>query len=173
MQLLTVSIADTANPQVVNAIDLDFGPRALFVREPYLFVSYYYEGVQAFDLADPVRPASLGRYNTTGNSHGMYVDPEGYIYLADAHSLQILRLLVTGVEEGPPVRPRQGTATVARGAVRLGPGWGGAVRAYDAAGREAAALAVHDGAADLSGLRCGVYLLVGEDGRSARVVKVR
>jgi len=39
-------------------------PHNEFIREHYLFVSYYHDGVQVFDIADPSNPVQVAYYDT-------------------------------------------------------------------------------------------------------------
>jgi hypothetical protein len=154
-----ISIADTLSPAVVAERALTNGPIALYVRDPYLFVSYYYYGIEVFDISNPLNMVSLGTYNTTGNSFGSFVDEDLYVYLADAHSLQMLRFAPAGVEELPvAARDAPGIATVCRGTLRLPRGTTGRISLFDAAGRVALARDACAGTVDLHGLTAGVYV---------------
>ncbi|UCG42657.1 MAG: hypothetical protein JSU73_12475 [candidate division WOR-3 bacterium] len=172
-RILVISVADTLSPSVVGSVDLSFGPRALFISYPYLFVGYYYHGVEMFDITNPIQPVPVDRYNTTGTVHGMHVSGN-YIYAADAHSLQILRLVGTGVVEDVPARRRQPVATsVCLDGVVLKCAVQGPVCLLDAAGRTVRRLVAEDGRLELVGLSAGVYHVVGTAGVQHRVVKVR
>jgi hypothetical protein len=172
-RILVVSIADTLSPGVVGSVSLNYGPRALFIRYPYMFVGYYYYGVEMFDISNPTQPVSLDRCNTTGTAHGMHVDGD-YIYAADAHSLQILRLVGTGVAGDVPAHRRQSVRTsVCRDGLSLAGADQVPVCVLDAAGRMVSRAEPVDGRLDLAGLSAGVYHVVGRDGVQHRVVKVR
>lgn len=171
-QLLVVSIRDTLNPTIVNSIDMPNGPRALFVRPPYAYVSYYYFGVEAFDITDPVNPVSVAAFNTTGNSHGMFVDADRYIYLADGHSLQILRMLTAAVA-GTSTPNQVVPTSICRGQVALGASLTGTARVIDAAGRVVMITESTDGVIDLSGFGPGVYHIRDHAGRGLRVIQLR
>lgn len=164
-KVLIVSVADTLAPYIANTLALSYGPRAIFIQYPYLCVSYYYYGIEVFDITNPTLPVSVGRYNTTGNSHGMFMDLDGYIYLADAHSLVMLRLVASGVSE-PAARPV--AATLCRSRVALGPG---SARLVDVCGRVVEA---STGAGlELGRAAAGVYHLIDDTGRCRRVVQIR
>jgi hypothetical protein len=171
-RILVISIADTLSPSVVGSMSLDYGPRALYIRYPYMFVGYYYHGVEMFDISNPIQPVPVDRYNTTGTAHGMHVDGN-YIYAADAHSLQILRLVGTGAAENAPARRRMPVATsVCRDGVVLAGTDQGWVCVLDAAGRMVSRAEPEDGRLDLTGLSAGVYHVLGTEGLQHRIVKI-
>jgi len=167
-----ISVADTLSPAVVAEYPLTNGVIAMYIRDPYLFVSYYYYGIEVFDISNPLNMVSLGTYNTTGNSFGAYVDEDLYIYLADAHSLQMLKFTPTGVEESP--KPQASSfklaPTIVRGVLRLPRDMTEMsdisgrvprpprVTLFDAAGRRALACDATDGTVDLRGLPAGAYV---------------
>ncbi len=68
-----LKVVDVSNPQdmhVVNTFDsepADGGPvipHNLIVRGDYLYVSYYFEGLQVYDISDPVHPQRVLYYDT-------------------------------------------------------------------------------------------------------------
>ncbi len=134
-----ISIVDTLAPQIVAEYTLQRSPIALYLKYPYLCVSYYYYGIEVFDVSDPLGIRSVGTFNTSGNSHGMYIDDSMFIYLADAHSLQILRLLMTGAKD-ENAAARSGWTTI-RLAQQLN-STEGAVEVFDAFGRRVVSGAV-------------------------------
>lgn len=154
-----VSIADTFNPQIVAEYPLQRSPISLYLNYPYLLVSYYYYGIEVFDVTDPLNIRSLGTFNTTGNSHGMYVDDDLFIYLADAHSLQILRLRMTGsVETAGSTWKRRMTIQPAE----LLSMTEGAFELFDATGRRVLKRLASDRTLPTRNLPAGVYYLRAE-----------
>ena len=151
-----ISVADTLAPTIVAEFRLTRSPIALYVRHPYLFVSYYYYGIEVFDISDPLNLRSLGSYNTTGNSFGMFVDPELYCYLADGHSLEILRFTPTGITAAASSGHFPAATIYRRGAdCRLANC--GRVQLIDASGR--VVRTGKGGQLSLKGLAPGVYLV--------------
>jgi hypothetical protein len=155
-----VSIADTLAPAVVAEHALTNGVIALYVHDPYLFVSYYYYGIEVFDISDPLNMVSLGTYNTSGNSYGAYVDDSLYIYLADAHSLQMLKFTPSGILETPTAERRapNGGATIVRGCLLLPPLLSAPSSLLSADGRKV--LELRASANDVRALAPGVYFVM-------------
>ena len=118
-----ISVADTLAPALVGTVPLNSSVRALYVREPYLFLSYYYDGVEVYDISNPTTPRAVARYNTPGSSQGLYADENGYIYVGDSHSLEILRFTPSGIESGPERLAQARRTTIVRGMLYL-PGLG-------------------------------------------------
>ena len=168
-----ISIADTLSPAVVAEHALTNGVIALYVHDPYLFVSYYYHGIEVFDISNPLNMVSLGTYNTSGNSFGAFVDEDLYIYLADAHSLQMLKFTPTGVEETPSAERRAPSRgpTIVRGCLFL-PGSTSSSASWllDGAGRKVMDLL--PGANDVRALSPGVYFVRAAGGEQSSVTKV-
>ncbi len=65
-----VDISDLANMDVVTTFNASSTsslsiPHNLIVRCDKLYVSYYYDGLQVYDLADPANPQRMSYYSTT------------------------------------------------------------------------------------------------------------
>jgi len=157
-RIQVIDISDTLTPQIVTERSLQNNPIAIYVHPPYLFVSYYYYGIEVFDITDPLNLRSLATYNTTGNSFGLYVDPELYIYLADAHSLEILRLLPTAVTE-EKTSARLLFATMKHNRLNLGKRVQGRVQLIDITGRVVQTVEPAGEEIDLNRLAAGLYIL--------------
>ncbi len=80
-------------------------PHNLIVNEGYLYVSYYYDGLQIYDLADPAEPKNIFHYPTSSIPHknryegawGVYpLLPSGLILVSDMQE----GLFVISQEEG-------------------------------------------------------------------------
>lgn len=70
MDLKVVDVCTSDDIQVVNTFNTDSGietsiPHNLLLDCNYLYVSWYYEGVQVFDVSDPVNPVRVGYYDTS------------------------------------------------------------------------------------------------------------
>lgn len=94
-----VDFADFADMQVVSSMNPgSFAaqiPHNALVRENLLFVSYYYDGLQVFDISDPAQPVRVAYYDTyTGpneagfaGSWGVYPNlPSGNVLLSDLNT---------------------------------------------------------------------------------------
>ncbi|MDH5187024.1 MAG: T9SS type A sorting domain-containing protein, partial [candidate division WOR-3 bacterium] len=170
--LLVISIADTLAPVIVNTIALSYGPRALYAKDPYLFISYYYYGIEAFDISNPSSPVSLDRYNTTGNSFGMYVDQSKYIYLADGHSLVMLHMTPSGISETK--KPIPNPTIFCHKVLSLTPEYKGSFRIMDVIGRQVKkAVLTSAKAIDVSELSAGIYYICLEQTEPKRFIKVK
>lgn len=160
-----VSVADTLAPTRVATINLVNSPRALYVRAPYLFVSYYYHGVEVFDISNPAAPRSIATCDLPGSAQGLFCDDRWYVYVGDSHSLEILRFVSSGLSS-ESARPTPGS-TICRSRVRLS----GAGAVMDAAGRRVRTARVGaDGTLDTWNLPAGVYFTTGAE--PVRFVKV-
>ncbi|MEO0108400.1 MAG: hypothetical protein ABIK62_04430 [candidate division WOR-3 bacterium] len=169
--LQVLSVADTLNPQVVSTVPLPYSPRAVFVQEPWLLVSFYYYGGGLFDISNPATPALRYVFNTTGNPFGMYLDLDQNLYIADAHSLVLARIVLSGVGE-PEVQRASGTRLV-RQTLDLGAPTTGRIRIVDVLGRLVLETdLVQARAVDVSGLGSGVYLCLKNQGPAQRFVKL-
>ena len=70
-------------------------PHNLIIRDNFVYVSYYHDGLQIFDISDPYNPIKAGYYDTyVPNNHNGYagnwgVDPQlpsGIILVSDVQS---------------------------------------------------------------------------------------
>jgi hypothetical protein len=157
-RMQVIDISDTLTPQIVAEMSLQNNPIAICVHPPYLFVSYYYYGIEVFDISDPLNLKSVTTYNTSGNSFGMFVDQELYIYLADAHSLEILRLLPTAVSEEKN-SGRFLFASVNHNRLNFGKLIQGRVQLIDITGRVVQTVEADGVEIDLNPVAAGLYLL--------------
>ncbi|MGQ9708669.1 MAG: T9SS type A sorting domain-containing protein [bacterium] len=157
-RIQVIAIADTLAPQVVAERTLLNNPIAIYAHPPYLIVSYYYYGIEVFDITDPLNLRSVASYNTSGNSFGLYVDPELYIYLADAHSLEILQLLPTAVREDD-AREQVLFATTNQNRLHLGRAIQGQIQLIDMAGRVIRTIASDVEEIDLNDIPAGLYMV--------------
>jgi choice-of-anchor B domain-containing protein len=69
-----VDVSDLSNMEVVQTFNADSPspfsiPHNLIVRCNKLYVSYYYDGVQVFDLSDPANPVRIAYYHTSQIDH--------------------------------------------------------------------------------------------------------
>jgi choice-of-anchor B domain-containing protein len=69
MDVKTVDVTDANDMFVVSTFDAESPAQTsiahnLLVRGDYLYVSYYYDGVQVFDISDPVNPVRAYYYDT-------------------------------------------------------------------------------------------------------------
>ncbi|MFT5970135.1 MAG: choice-of-anchor B domain-containing protein [Flavobacteriales bacterium] len=56
-----------------SGVDVNSIPHNMIWRNGYLFVSYYHDGLQIFDVSDPYNPTKVGFYDTyTANDHDSY-----------------------------------------------------------------------------------------------------
>lgn len=93
----TLDMRDLMNPMVVSTFDAgndnQFSiPHNQIVHDGYLYVSYYYDGLQVYDLVDPANPERVMHYptceidnrNTYEGSWGIYPFlPSGIILVSD------------------------------------------------------------------------------------------
>ncbi|MEO0068796.1 MAG: T9SS type A sorting domain-containing protein [candidate division WOR-3 bacterium] len=157
-RIQVIDISDTLAPQIVAELQLQNNPIAIYLHPPYLFVSYYYYGIEVFDITDPLNLKSLATYNTTGNSFGMFVDPQLYIYLADAHSLEILHLIPTAIAEERSGK-RFSFPTICHNRLQFSNRLRGNLKLYDLTGRVIRTMEIDADNVDLSGLNAGVYMV--------------
>ncbi|MEO0078791.1 MAG: hypothetical protein ABIK86_07340, partial [candidate division WOR-3 bacterium] len=149
-----ISVADTLQPGLVATVGLTNSPRALYVRAPYLFVSYYYHGIEVFDISNPAAPRSIATCDLPGSAQGLYCDDQWYIYVGDSHSVELLRLVPTGITAETSRAGKRCNATLCRNQVKLTPG---KVDVVDATGRKVmTGRVIQDGTLDISRLPPGV-----------------
>jgi len=70
-------------------------PHNLIIKDDYLYISYYHDGLQIFDISDPYNPIKVGYYDTySPNNHNGYAGawgvypllPSGIILVSDIQS---------------------------------------------------------------------------------------
>jgi len=68
MDVKVVDASDPSDLKVVNLFNAESTPNQIvhnvLVRGNYLYASYYYDGVQVFDISDPVNPVRVSYYDT-------------------------------------------------------------------------------------------------------------
>lgn len=72
-----VNIQDLSNMQAVSTFSPNPGSQAMahnpFIKDCLAFISYYHEGVQIYDISDPVNPNRVGFFDTdTTIGNGIY-----------------------------------------------------------------------------------------------------
>ncbi len=76
-RLKIFDVSDPTDIQVVSLIGSDITPNSiahnLIIRDQYIFVSYYYDGLQIFDMQDPANPIKVAQYDTfLGDNDNFY-----------------------------------------------------------------------------------------------------
>ena len=71
-------------------------PHNLLVRDDRLYVSYYYDGLQVFDLADPLNPSRIGYFPTSNRPHNNSYEGAWGVY----PFLPSGNILVSDMQEG-------------------------------------------------------------------------
>ena len=100
LPIKSVDIRDLANIHVVAT----FGPETdslaiahnVLFRDDYLFASYYYDGLQVFDVSDPENPKKSCVYHTTSKPHRPYYEGAWGVY----PYLPSGKILVSDMQEG-------------------------------------------------------------------------
>ncbi|MHC4844727.1 MAG: LVIVD repeat-containing protein, partial [Planctomycetota bacterium] len=98
-------ISDKSNPLAISKMSLggQSVPHNPFIRDGIAYISYYKEGMLAYDISDPANPVMVGRYRTalTGGPQTLFagawgcypMQPSGFIYVSDMQrGLYTLRL---------------------------------------------------------------------------------
>lgn len=98
--LKVVDCSDMSDLQVVGLLssgtDEDAIPHNLMIREDLVFVSYYHDGLQVFDIQDPSNPVKVAWYDTFEPDHHI-----GYAGAWGVHSaLPSGRVLISDVQSG-------------------------------------------------------------------------
>lgn len=97
MDVKVVTVSDHNDMNVINTFDAESPaqtsiPHNLIVRGDYLYVSYYYDGVQVYDISDPENPVRAFYYDTYAGAdmagfHGAWgvypYFPSGNILVSD------------------------------------------------------------------------------------------
>ncbi len=133
--LKVVDVSDPQDMQVVNTFDsepADGGlviPHNLIVRGHYLYVSYYYEGLQVYDISEPVNPQRVLYYDTYPDdvnvnqlffqgAWGVYPFlPSGHILVSDLNN----GLFVTSGVESPVSAPLTFLPDLTEPVIKAGP----------------------------------------------------
>jgi len=103
--LKTCDVSDLTDITVESTFNSDVDPQSiahnLIIRGNYVFLSYYHDGLQIFDISDPTTPIKAGYFDTyLPNSHegyagawGIYPNlPSGNILISDVMTgLYVLR----------------------------------------------------------------------------------
>ncbi len=97
--LKVCNVSDLTDIIVESTFNSDVDPQSvphnLILRDNYVFLSYYHDGLQIFDISDPSQPLKAGYYDTyLLDSHqgfagawGVYPHlPSGNILISDIHS---------------------------------------------------------------------------------------
>jgi len=100
LPLKSVDIRDPENIHVVAT----FGPETdslaiahnVLFRDDYLFASYYYDGLQVFDVSDPENPEKACVYSTSQKPHRPYYEGAWGVY----PYLPSGKILVSDMQEG-------------------------------------------------------------------------
>ena len=99
LSLKVIDVSDLNNLQVIalfnSGVDPNSIPHNLIIRDNFVYVSYYHDGLQIFDISDPYNPVKAGYYDTyLPDNHNGYagnwgVDPllpSGNILVSDVQS---------------------------------------------------------------------------------------
>jgi choice-of-anchor B domain-containing protein len=99
LSLKVVDVSDLSNLSVTalfnSEVDANSIAHNLIIRDNFVYVSYYHDGLQIFDISDPYNPIKAGYYDTyLPNNHNGYagnwgVDPQlpsGIILVSDVQS---------------------------------------------------------------------------------------
>ena len=75
LDIKTVSVEDAEDMEVLNTFDADAAaqssiPHNVIVRGNYLYTSYYYDGLQVFDISDIDNPTRVAYYDTYAGADG-------------------------------------------------------------------------------------------------------
>ena len=99
LSLKVIDVSDLSNLSVTalfnSGVDANSIAHNLIIRDNFVYVSYYHDGLQIFDISDPYNPIKAGYYDTyLPNNHNGYagnwgVDPQlpsGIILVSDVQS---------------------------------------------------------------------------------------
>ncbi|MBK7407718.1 MAG: choice-of-anchor B family protein [Saprospirales bacterium] len=95
--LKTVDVSDFTDIKVINTFNAESPeqktiPHNMLLRDNFLYVSYYYDGLQVFDVSDPLNPVHIAYYDTFAEpNNGSYQGawgvypllPSGRVLLSD------------------------------------------------------------------------------------------
>ena len=91
-----IDIEDPQQPYTLGIYETPGHCLDLYINE-YLYISDFEAGIQVVDISNPSEPTLVAEYDTPGGARSITVF-EDYIFVADTSSLQILSLIVTGVD---------------------------------------------------------------------------
>ena len=108
-----VDVKDLTDMSVINTFNSESNfddkiPHNLIVRDNLLYVSYYYDGLQVFDISDPANPVRIAYYDTYpgpdaafyAGAWGVYpLFPSGNILVSD---MQGGLFIIEAIEYTPP-----------------------------------------------------------------------
>ncbi len=99
MEVKICDVSDVTDMKILSVIGPDTNenaiPHNLMIRENYLYVSYYYDGLQIFDISDPANPVKASEFDTfEGGSYQSYEGawgvysflPSGNVLVSDMQS---------------------------------------------------------------------------------------
>ena len=99
LSLKVIDVSDLSNLSVIalfnSGVDSNSIAHNLIIRDNFVYVSYYHDGLQIFDITDPTNPIKAGYYDTyLPDNHNGYagnwgVDPQlpsGIILVSDVQS---------------------------------------------------------------------------------------
>tara|TARA_B110000483_G_scaffold243307_1_gene332417 strand:- start:659 stop:2530 length:1872 start_codon:yes stop_codon:yes gene_type:complete len=99
LSLKVIDVSDLNNLQVIalfnSGVDSNSIAHNLIIRDNFVYVSYYHDGLQIFDISDPNNPVKAGYYDTylpnnhNGHAGNWGVDPQlpsGIILASDVQS---------------------------------------------------------------------------------------
>jgi choice-of-anchor B domain-containing protein len=130
-----IKVADIRNPGQINVLNTfrsallapaftNSTPHNMYIKDSLLYVAYYHDGLQVFDIRNPVNPTRVAYYDTYANSNyaglagawGAYPFlPSGNILVADTQN----GLFVLSQTNIFPVELSRFTADLRNGAVDL------------------------------------------------------
>jgi len=98
--LKVVDVADITDMQVVSLLSSETAPDAiphnLMIRDQFVFVSYYHDGLQVFDISNPDQPVKVAWFDTFAPNHH-----NGFAGAWGVHSaLPSGRVLISDVQRG-------------------------------------------------------------------------
>lgn len=73
MPLKVIDVTDFNNMQVLSTLSSGVTsnsiPHNIIIKDNYAYVSYYYDGLQIFDISDPLNPVKTGFYDTSNETN--------------------------------------------------------------------------------------------------------
>ena len=95
-----VDASDVSNLSITSLInsnvDINSIAHNVMIKDEFLYLSYYHDGLQIFDISDPSNPIKAGYYDTyLNNDHNGYAGAWGvYCYLPSGN------ILISDVQTG-------------------------------------------------------------------------
>jgi choice-of-anchor B domain-containing protein len=99
MDVKVVDVSDPSDLNVVNLFSAESTPNQIahnaIVRDNYLYISYYYDGVQVFDITDPANPVRFSYFDTFDGANDSFYQgawgvypflPSGNILISDMNN---------------------------------------------------------------------------------------